>query len=197
MEAAKSHVICGTAEYMSPEMLRGQGSGLATDWWSFGCLIYEMLTGAPPFLHPTKDKLYKLIKYAPPRLDHSYLSPEAVDICSKLLEKDPTKRLGSQGAEEIIKHPWFAPVAWDPLRQKKAASPYTPQLDSQNDVKYFSSEFTEMKLSPDCDQNSQLDQIQPKSSFGILNDPILDNDDFHLVQQEQKENLNFKNHQNS
>jgi len=93
-KASKSQVICGTAEYMSPEMLRGR-AGLATDWWSFGCLIYEMLAGAPPFLHPSKEKLYKLIKYTQPRLDYPYLSPEAVDICAKLLHQDPTKRLGS------------------------------------------------------------------------------------------------------
>ena len=61
-----SHIICGTAEYMSPEMLQGKGFGFATDWWSFGCLIYEMLTGRPPFMHEYRDKLYKLIKYSDP-----------------------------------------------------------------------------------------------------------------------------------
>jgi serine/threonine protein kinase len=46
-----AHIICGTAEYMSPEMLHGKGFGQSTDWWSFGCLIYEMLTGRPPFMN--------------------------------------------------------------------------------------------------------------------------------------------------
>jgi len=64
VEVGESETICGTAEYMCPEMLQGQGSGLAADWWSFGCLIYEMLTGLPPFVHTSKGTLWKLIKYA-------------------------------------------------------------------------------------------------------------------------------------
>ena len=61
-ENAKN-MICGTAEYMSPEMLQGLGFGRATDYWSFGCIIYEMLTGLPPFMHQNRLKLYQLIKY--------------------------------------------------------------------------------------------------------------------------------------
>jgi len=59
-----------------------------------------------------------------------------------------------------MSHPWFAAVDWSLLFQKKIAPPYKPQLGDQDDVKHFSSEFTEMQMSPDYDQNSQLDQIE-------------------------------------
>jgi serine/threonine protein kinase len=73
--------LCGTAEYLSPEM--------ATDWWSFGAIIYEMLVGLPPFYSKDREKLYQNIKYAEPKLDYGFLSDDARDLCMKLLHKDP------------------------------------------------------------------------------------------------------------
>jgi protein-serine/threonine kinase len=87
--------LCGTAEYLSPEILLRQGHGKASDWWSFGAMIYEMLCGLPPFYSKEREKLYKNIKYGEPRLDMPFLSEAAKDLCRKLLEKDPSKRLGS------------------------------------------------------------------------------------------------------
>lgn len=87
--------LVGTAEYLSPEVLNRHPYGKATDWWSFGALIYEMLTGLPPFYSQDRDTMYKSIKGSDPDLRMTYLSPEAKDICSRLLDKNPEKRLGS------------------------------------------------------------------------------------------------------
>ena len=87
--------LCGTAEYLSPEILMRQGHGKSSDWWSFGAIIYEMLCGLPPFYSKDREKLYKNIKYSDPRLDFPFLSESARDIMIKLLDKDPNKRLGS------------------------------------------------------------------------------------------------------
>ena len=120
--------LCGTAEYLSPEILLRQGHGKATDWWSFGAIIYEMLVGLPPFYSKDKEKLYQNIKYGDPKLDYEFLSPDARDICDKLLKKDPNERLGSgEGdAEDIMCHPWFECINWDKISSKALAPPYIP-----------------------------------------------------------------------
>ena len=148
MKDAKS--LCGTAEYLSPEILQSQGLGKATDWWSFGAIIYEMLVGLPPFYSKDRDKLYQNIKYGDPRMDYEFLTPEARDLCSRLLIKDPTQRLGSgeSDAEEIKCHPWFECIDWKKIENKLLAPPYKPQLDSASDVKHFPPEFTTLKPSP-------------------------------------------------
>ena len=86
--------ICGTAEYLAPEILLNQGHGKPADWWSFGGIIYEMLCGEPPFYSKNKETLFKNIKYSEPKLDFNFLTENARDLCSKLLDKNPHTRLG-------------------------------------------------------------------------------------------------------
>lgn len=86
---SEARSLCGTAEYLSPEMLQRQGHGKATDWWSFGAIIYEMLVGLPPFYSKDREKLYQNIKYAEPKVDYHFLTDDARDLCMKLLHKDP------------------------------------------------------------------------------------------------------------
>jgi serine/threonine protein kinase len=73
-----------------------------------------MLCGEPPFYSKTKEKLFRNIKYSEPKLDFPFLSENARDICTKLLDKNPMTRLGSgpSDAEEIMKHPWFSCINW-------------------------------------------------------------------------------------
>ena len=74
---------CGTAEYLSPEIVEDIGHGKATDWWCFGCIIYEMLTGLPPFFSHDKEKLFENIKNG--ILDYpSYLSKDCIDLLQVL-----------------------------------------------------------------------------------------------------------------
>lgn len=142
--------LCGTAEYLSPEMLQRQGHGKATDWWSFGAIIYEMLVGLPPFYSKDREKLYQNIKYAEPKLDYNFLSDDARDLCIKLLHKDPNQRLGSgpTDAEEIKSHPWFEAIDWEKIANKTTTPPYQPQLDQADDTKHFLPEFTNLQYSP-------------------------------------------------
>lgn len=142
--------LCGTAEYLSPEILQRQGHGKATDWWSFGAIIYEMLVGLPPFYSKDREKLYQNIKYASPKLDYDFLTPEARDLCQRLLEKDPAKRIGSDtgDATDIKGHPWFESIDWAKIEGKQLQPPYKPQLDRATDVKHFPPEFTQLMPSP-------------------------------------------------
>jgi serine/threonine protein kinase len=137
---------------MAPEVLFGNEYQIASEWWSFGCLVYEMLTGQPPFMtKSSQEKLFKKIKYQQPDLKLSYLSKDSIDLLQHLLEKDPQKRLGSgpEGFKQIMNHQWFSKVDWSQLYNKQCISPYKPQLDKDTDLKYFSEDFTNLKISSD------------------------------------------------
>ena len=85
-----------------------------------------MLIGLPPFYSKDREQLYKNIKYAEPKLDYDFLTPDARDICAKLLHKDPNQRLGSGStdAEEIKSHPWFECIDWTKILEKTITPPY-------------------------------------------------------------------------
>lgn len=120
--------LCGTAEYLAPEILERLGHGKASDWWAFGSIIYEMLCGQPPFYCKDKEKLFRSIKFEQPRLDFPFLTDHAKDLCSRLMDKNPATRLGSGAtdAEEIMAHPWFADINWYAIFNKMVPPPYKP-----------------------------------------------------------------------
>lgn len=137
-----------------------------------------MLCGLPPFYSKDRERLYKNIKYADPKLDQPYLSEPARDLCKKLLVKDPAQRLGSgpADAKDIKEHPWFECINWEAIEQKKIPPPYKPQLDSGSDVKHFPPEFTGMKMSP-ADMESLKETIaEPWDNFSYQ--------DMQITQQE-------------
>lgn len=176
-----AHSFCGTPEYLAPEILTKTGHGKAADWWSFGAIIYEMLVGVPPFYTKNRQKLYQNIKSADLKLE-DWLSDNAKDLLSKLLIKDPNKRLGGgeSDAEDIKKHPWFANISWEDIYNKTQKPPYTPQLDSPDDVKHFCPGFTKIDpygsyedghlYSPPDDPNSESKwngfSYEPENEFG-------------------------------
>ena len=141
--SAKS--ICGTPEYLAPEILDRNGHGKAVDWYSFGALIYEMLTGLPPYYTKDREKLFERIRRGELQFP-SYVSPAARSLLEGLLCRDPSRRLGSSIADaiEVKSHPFFVGTDWDAVYKRKIIPPFKPNVSSQIDVKYFDKEFVDM-----------------------------------------------------
>lgn len=138
--------ICGTPEYLAPEIILKQGYGRAVDWWTLGSIVYEMLVGVPPFYCSNKQDLFDKIRMQNPKYP-SHLSPLAVDLVASLLKKDFQKRLGFQeGAAEVKAHPWFGPLNWDTLMAKKYEAPFVPKVTGNFGLGNFDVEFTEMTI---------------------------------------------------
>ena len=133
-KSAKS--FCGTPEYLAPEIILNKGHGKPVDWWSLGNLIYEMLTGIPPFYCKDRDILFDAIINDEPEYPE-YLSDEVIDLIKKLLIKNPDKRLGNNGADEIKKHIFFEGMNWEKLLNKKIKPPFIPRLKNAVDTRYI------------------------------------------------------------
>ena len=144
--------FCGTPEYIAPEVLLRLGHGRAVDWWSLGALLFEMITGLPPFYSRNRETMFEKIMKAelvfPPGM-----SEAAKDILSRLLVRDPNYRLGSgeTDAQELKSHPFFSDVDWNDLEKGNVQAPWAPAVYGSLDTSQFDAEFTSMNpiVSPD------------------------------------------------
>ena len=162
----KTYTICGTVQYLAPEILYGEGYNKAVDWWSLGCIMYEMLTGKLPFKQLKNGKLNievykKEIRYP------EYIEDDAKDLMSKLMEKDPTKRLGTgeKGWEDVKAHPYFDGIDWEEAKKKNLIPPFVPKIKNELDVKYFDNDFTDIQINNDND-NDNIDLLYSDEEQG-------------------------------
>ncbi|XP_021893865.1 serine/threonine-protein kinase AtPK2/AtPK19-like [Carica papaya] len=179
-ENTRSNSMCGTVEYMSPEIVLGKGHDKAADWWSVGILLYEMLTGKPPFLG-NREKIQRKIVKDKIKLP-GFLTSEAHSLLKGLLQKDPSKRLGSgaTGSEEIKRHKWFKPINWKKLEAREVQPSFRPEVAGQLCIANFEKRWTDMPLldspaaSPKTNVNPFVDftYVRPPASFLHRNSPV-------------------------
>eukprot|EP00591_Stephanopyxis_turris_P007157 CAMPEP_0195529954 /NCGR_PEP_ID=MMETSP0794_2-20130614/32634_1 /TAXON_ID=515487 /ORGANISM="Stephanopyxis turris, Strain CCMP 815" /LENGTH=600 /DNA_ID=CAMNT_0040661341 /DNA_START=129 /DNA_END=1931 /DNA_ORIENTATION=+ len=117
--------MCGTPEYMAPEVLAQSGHGFCVDYWGLGMLVYEMMTGLPPWYTTDRTKLFKRLKHAPLEVP-SYFSKESKNYVGSLLNRDQTRRLGYRGVEEVKSNFFFNGLNFDLLVKKKIDAPIRP-----------------------------------------------------------------------
>jgi len=157
---ARTYTLCGTPEYIAPEVLLNKGHGKPVDWWTLGILIYEMIVGQPPFCDEDPMGIYQKILagkvYFP-----KYFDKEAKALVKKILTADLSKRYGNlkDGPNDILKHKWFASISYDQLEKLQIPAPYKPSMKDDNDVSNFE----------DIPDSANLPPIVPASQ-----DPFVD-----------------------
>ena len=136
--------FCGTPYYIAPELLTGEDYSKSVDWWSLGCVMYEMLVGISPFYNENADLTYKAILKSEVQFPQT-LSKPAVDLIHKLLIKDPKQRLGSGAgdAEDVMAHPFFRDLNWQDVYDRKVTPLWKPSMKSDVDTSLFDTQFTQ------------------------------------------------------
>eukprot|EP00457_Paulinella_chromatophora_P001846 gb/GEZN01001848.1/.p1 GENE.gb/GEZN01001848.1/~~gb/GEZN01001848.1/.p1 ORF type:complete len:833 (-),score=119.81 gb/GEZN01001848.1/:203-2701(-) len=134
----RTHTLCGTPDYMAPEIVMSKGHGKGVDCWTLGVLIFEMQAGYPPFYDQDPMKQYQKIRQGHVECP-SHFSPSLRDLVLGLLQLEPHKRLGNglNGWERARAHPWFKGFSWEKLLKQKYKAPYTPKLKGSTDVSNF------------------------------------------------------------
>lgn len=117
--------MCGTPEYMAPEVLLQTGHGFCVDYWGIGMLVYEMMTGLPPWYTTDRAKLFRRLKSAPLEIPSFFSEPCAACVTA-FLERNPRRRLGYHGVKQAMDHPFFRPIQFKALYTKKVTPPIRP-----------------------------------------------------------------------
>ena len=182
--------MLGTVEYMAPEVIKGEKYGKAVDWWSFGALGFDLLTGHPPFRGGNNAKIQQNIVKQKLVLPY-FIGPDAKDLLIRLLKKEPSKRLGSNMPKDMLNirnHRFFRKIDWKKLETRELTPPIQPLITDPELAENFDPEFTELSLSPVLTSKDPWSPVSAKEGkedlFGgfsfVASNSLLEGDGFHL-----------------
>ncbi|GIL83200.1 hypothetical protein Vretimale_11287 [Volvox reticuliferus] len=161
----------GTPDYLAPELLLGTGHGPEVDWWALGTILYEFVTGTPPFNADTPEEIFdNILDRRITWPDEDDMSSECRDLVDKLLHPNPLKRLGHRGAGEVKLHPWFEGLDWTSLVRNKAA--FIPAVEDETDTSYFESKHVSQRsMAEDLDKLRTSAPTERTSAHGPIGSP--------------------------
>jgi serine/threonine protein kinase len=151
----RTYTLCGTPEYIAPEVLLNKGHGKPVDWWTLGILIYEMIVGYPPFVDEDPMGIYQKIlsgKIVFPKM----FDKNAKGLVKKLLTADLGKRYGNlkNGVDDIKTHKWFKDIDWQALIEKKIDTKFKPPVKGEADTSNFDDYPDSDEIPPAVDSKS-------------------------------------------
>ena len=175
VEGEECRSFLGTIEYMAPEVILGRQYGMAVDWWSLGALGFDLLTGSPPFDGNNHAKIQEKILKQKLSLPY-YLSPDAKDLLTRLLRKEPSKRLGGcmpKDMQTIKKHRFFRKIDWKLLGRRELEPPIKPLITDPALAENFSRDFTDLAVSPISTHHNEVswafgEEANPFGGFSFV-----------------------------
>mmetsp|Transcript_68799 Transcript_68799/g.157887 ORF Transcript_68799/g.157887 Transcript_68799/m.157887 type:complete len:220 (-) Transcript_68799:75-734(-) len=134
----KTWTLCGTQEYLAPEVIQTKGHGQGVDWWALGSLIFEILAGYPPFYDDSPFAMYQKILAARVSFPRHF-DVKVKDIIKRFLTVDRGRRLGCsrKGVCEVKAHRWFRDVQWETVASRGLVPVHIPEVSGFDDTSNF------------------------------------------------------------